>query len=186
MISGVLSTLYSIILERVCKPWWRSCEGIAATEAAMIFPLMLVLLVGTFDLGNAILSNQKTIRASQVAADLVTRGRNIDTTGLNEAIEAARLAYEPLSSASFGVDIVSIRFDAQGDAEIVWRETRNMAPVSDVMTRVAGMSDPGNGVVMVAINYDFEPVFAGFIVDTILMQEIAFARGRKSPVVARI
>jgi Flp pilus assembly protein TadG len=152
----------------------------------MIFPLMLVLLVGTFDLGNAILSNQKTIRASQVAADLVTRGRNIDTTGLNEAIEAARLAYEPLSSASFGVDIVSIRFDAQGDAEIVWRETRNMAPVSDVMTRVAGMSDPGNGVVMVAINYDFEPVFAGFIVDTILMQEIAFARGRKSPVVARI
>jgi Flp pilus assembly protein TadG len=178
--------LYSIIVDRIFKPWWRSCEGIAATEAAMIFPMMLVLLVGTFDLGNAILSNQKTIRASQVAADLVTRSRSIDTTGLNEAIEAARLAFEPLSSASFGVDIVSVRFDDEGDAEIVWRETRNMSPIADIASRVSGMSEPGNGVVVVAINYDFVPVFSGFAVDTILMQEIAFARGRKSPVVTRI
>ena len=42
------------------------------------------------------------------------------------------------------------------------------------------------GVVVVAVNYDFDPIFAGFIVDDILMQEISFARGRKTPVVNRI
>lgn len=167
-------------------PWLKSQEGFAATEAALIFPILMLMLLGTFDMGNAILANQKTIRASQVTADLITRARNIDTAGINEAIEAGRLAFEPLPSGSFGVDVVSIRFDDEGDAEILWRETRNMVPLADVLTRVSSMSEPGNGVVVVAVNYDFQPLFSRLISDVILMQEIAFSRGRKSPVVTRI
>jgi Flp pilus assembly protein TadG len=163
--------------------WYCSIEALAAVEAALVFPILLTLLLGTFDMGNGILANQKTIRSSQVVADLVTRERSIDEAGLNQAIEAGRLAFETLSSTTYGVDIISIRFDDDAVPEIVWRETRNMAPIADVFERVEPLAEEGNGVVVVAVRYMFEPVFAGFVLDAMPMQEVAFGRGRKSAVV---
>jgi len=173
-------------IRSLIKKWSANQEGLAAVEAALIFPILMTMLLGTFDMGNAILSNQKTIRASQVAADLVTRTPTIDTAGINEAITAAQLAFEPFSSLSFGVDIVSIRFDDDAAPQIIWRETRNMTADPNVLTRVAPLAEAGNGVVVVIVNYQFEPVFAGFIINAIPMQEIAFARGRRSATVNRI
>ena len=43
-------------------------DGMAAVEAAYIFPILLTMMLGVFDLGNGIIANQKTIRASQVTA----------------------------------------------------------------------------------------------------------------------
>ncbi len=158
----------------------------AAVEAAMIFPIMTLMLLGVYDLGSAILANQKTIRASQVVADLVARGNMITDSDLNEAIEAGRLAFEPLNNTSYGVDIVSIRFDDDGESEIVWRETLNMTPVADPLTRVEALEDSNEGVVMVSVNYDYVPLFAKFAVNSFAMQEVAFSRGRRSPVVNRV
>lgn len=167
------------------KKWSRKEDGVAAVEAALVFPLLLTLLLGTFDIGNGILANQKAIRASQVTADLVTRDSTIDDAGIDEAIEAGKLAFQPLSSDSFGVDIVSISFDDDANAVIEWRETRGMTPLPDVLTRVVDLAEAGNGVMVVAVEYEFEPIFAGFVIDAIPMQEIAFSRGRKSAVVER-
>lgn len=172
-------------LKNLVRDWGRSPDATAAVDAALIFPILLTLLLGTFDIGNGILANQKAIRSSQITADLITRTRSVDSTAIDEAVEAGSLAFAPLDDSSFGVDIVSISFDDEANPQIVWRETRNMAPLADVLDRVADLAEANNGVVVVAAQYNFEPVFAGFIVDDIAMQEIAFARGRKSAVVTR-
>lgn len=165
------------------KQYVRGESGAVATEAALIFPVLLVMMLGTFDMGNGILANQKTIRASQVTADLIARNRSVSDAQINEAIEAGRLALEPLASDTYGVDIISVRFDDFSNPTIEWRETRNMSPIGDIASRVAALAAPGEGVVIVAVKYDFEPLFAGFVVNDIGMQEIAFSRGRKTPVV---
>ncbi|MCC6597247.1 MAG: pilus assembly protein [Alphaproteobacteria bacterium] len=182
MFRGIKITKLSGFFQR----WLRARDGIAAIEAAMVFPLLMTLLLGTFDMGNAILSNQKTIRASQIAADLVTRTRSVDSAMIDEAIEASRLAFSPFSTNSYGVDMVSISFDDDSNPQIVWRETRNMTAVADVLDRVSALAEPGGGVMVVVVEFSFEPIFAGFVVDEIQMQEVAFARGRKSAVVSRI
>ncbi len=163
----------------------KAQEGVAAIEAAMVFPILLTLMLGTFDLGNGILANQKTIRASQVTADLLARNGAVTDAMIADAIKAGQLAFEPLSAASYGVDIVSIRFDADAVASIEWRETQNMTAMSDVLERVADIAEANDGVLVVGVRYDFEPVFAGFVVDNIPMYEIAFARGRKGAVVEK-
>jgi len=167
------------------KIWLHREDGIAAVESALVFPILMILLLGTFDMGNGILANQKAIRASQVTADLVARNSTIDDAMLDEAIEAGQLAFQPLASDTFGVDIVSISFDDDANGVIEWRETRGMTPLSDVLVRVEDLAEAGNGVMVVAVEYEFEPIFAGFVIDNIPMQEIAFSRGRKSAVVER-
>jgi Flp pilus assembly protein TadG len=166
------------------KSWRDGIEAVASIEAALVFPILMTLLLGTFDMGNGILANQKAIRASQVVADLVTRNMSVSTDEVNEAVTAGSLAFTPMDDSTFGVDIVSIRFDDDNaEPEIVWRETRNMLPNPDVLDKVTALAEAGNGVVVVTVSYLFEPVFAGFIVDNIPMQEVAFARGRRSAVV---
>ena len=165
------------------RGWFESEQGVAAVEAALVFPLLLTLLLGTFDMGNGILANQKAIRASQVTADLIARSSSVDTAMIDDAIQAGELAFTPLPSDTFGVDIVSISFDDDAEPNIEWRDTRNMAPISDVLTRVASLAEAGDGVLVVVVEYEFEPLFAGFVIDNIPMQEIAFARGRTGAVI---
>jgi len=161
----------------------KSDDGLAAIEAALVFPVLLALLMGTFDLGNAILANTKVVRASQVVADLVTRKRSVSDADVDEAIEAGRLALEPLDTSSYGVDITSIEFDEDADTAIVWRETENMTADPDVLTRVEPLAEENFGVVVVSVRYEYVPFFANFLTGDISMMETAFARGRKSAVV---
>lgn len=176
---------FSGIKTLICR-WRTSEDGMAATEFGLVFPILLTLLLGTFDMGRGILANQKAIRASQVTADLITRDRAVDLAAINEAVNAGELALTPFPTDTFGVEIVSIRFDDDSNPEVVWSEIRgDIAPNANVLTDVASLAEPGGGVVVVAIEYDFQPVFAGFIVDEIPMRETAFARGRKSAVVGR-
>ncbi|MBI1301677.1 MAG: pilus assembly protein TadG [Alphaproteobacteria bacterium] len=168
----------------ILKCWMKEEDAIAAVEASFIFPIMLTMFMGVYDAGNAILANQKTIRASQVVADLITRQNVVNQTDVDEAVEAGRLAYEPLDSSSFGIDIVSIRFDDDADTEIVWRETINFPTIPDAAAAVEALQEANEGVLMVSVRYTFDPYFSGFIFNTFEMQEVAFARGRSSPVVA--
>jgi len=162
---------------------WKQDDGLAAIEAALVFPLLLTMLMGTYDLGNAILANTKVVRASQVVADLVTRKRATNNTEVLEAIEAGKLALEPLNTGSFGVDIASIEFDDEADSSIIWRRTVNMTPDPSVLNRVEALAEENAGVVVVSVRYTYQPFFAHFLTGDISMMETAFARGRKSAVV---
>lgn len=168
--------------------WARGREGVAAIEAAMVFPLLAVLLVGVYDMGSAILVGQKSIRASQVTADLVAREAEVDSSMIDEAVWAGELALQPFDTTNYGVDIVSIGFDEDANPYVEWRETRNMTPNPDVLTAVASLAEEDEGVVVVSVEYQYDPLFLGFsmgdfTVGIIPMEEIAFSRGRKSAIV---
>ncbi|PCJ00106.1 MAG: hypothetical protein COB14_05515 [Alphaproteobacteria bacterium] len=170
-------------MKKILSGWVKGKEGVAAIEAAMIFPLMLMIFLGVFDAGNAILANQKTVRASQVVADLITRKSIVSAADVTEAMDAGRLALEPLDSSSYGVDIVSVRFDEDANSSIEWRETLNMGSVPDALSAVSALEDEDEGVVMVSVTYVYTPLFSSFISGPLTMNEVAFSRGRRTPVI---
>lgn len=173
---------FSIMMHFI-RRWVEEESGVAFMEAALMTPSLMVLLMGAFDLGNGIMLNQKTITAAQIAGDLVARQKEMNDTELSQAIEGARLAYDPYSSASFGIDVVSIRFDANQDPEILWRETQNMPANDEAVDSVTGMGEEGEGIIIVSVRYVYEPFFSNFFVNSFDMQEVAFSRGRRAPTV---
>ena len=172
----------SSLLIRI-KAWWKETEGLAATEAAFIFPVMIVMLIGAFDVGRGILINQKVISSSQIGADLIARNMSVDNNIINETVEASRLSLQPYDTSSYGIDIVSLEFDENQEPEILWRETRNMLPNNASVLSTTGMFPEGEGVIIVTVAYQYEPTFGESVIGDITMQEIAFARGRRSPTV---
>lgn len=167
----------------ILRCYWRREDGTAAMEAVMLFPPLLLLLMGVYDLGNGIILSQKTITATQIAADLVARDSTINASRLDDSIQAARLAYEPYSLNEFGIDVVSVEFDQDRNPQILWRETRDMPPNNEAITNVNGIGDEGEGMVIVTVQYTYTPLFAHYFTSDLDMQEVAYARGRRSPTV---
>ena len=168
------------------RRYFRDSDGSAAVEASFIIPILIVLFFGTMDMGRAVMTNQKTIKASQVAADLITREIQVSDSDVTEAIDAATLSLQPYDDDNLEFDIISVRFLEDSTPEIVWRETTpGMTAINDVIARVTPIAAPGSGVVVVVARYEYEPIVAGLVLDSIPMEEVAFARGRRSEVVCR-
>lgn len=163
--------------------WVREEKGTALTETLVLMPVLVSLLMGVYDLGQGITTNQKVIGASQIIGDLIARNREVDMTSLEDMIRAGELAIEPYSTVPFGYDIVSIQFDDDGDPVVLWRVTENTAPNDEAVASTEGLGVPGDGIIVVTTSYRFEPFFSQFVVDRIDMREVAFLHGRRSSTV---
>ena len=166
--------------------WYGEEKAIAAVEMALVFPFLITMLFGIVDIGQGILFNKKAISATHIAADLLARNISVSDDDVNQAIEAARLSFDPYPTGSFGIDIAGIQFQGAGaDPTVVWRDTQNMAANEDVLTGSIGLGTEDEGVVAVTVVYTFDPPFAGILIGSIDMQEVAYMRGRITPFVSR-
>ena len=77
------------MIRRIVNTWLKEDKGFAATEFAMIFPILFSLLMGTYDIGQAMIINQKVMSASQITADLIARSPIASAQDVNDAIEYA-------------------------------------------------------------------------------------------------
>ena len=171
-------------IKRAFHSFLKEENGTAAMEAVMILPVLITLLMGTFDLGFGIALNQKTITSSQIASDLVSRNRTVSATLVDDIIEAARVTYQPYAINGFGIDIVSLEFDEDGNPQILWRETRDMSPNDSAVNSTANLgAAEGEGMVIVTVRYIYEPVFTRLFAENFDLEEVAFSRGRRSPTV---
>lgn len=178
-----MSVLTNIMDKLHVKRWISEERGTALTESVILFPVMISLLMGCYDLGNGISVNQKTIGASQIIADLTARNRSVDMTLMNDIVNAGELALDPYGTGPFGYDIVSVEFDEDGQPVVLWRITQNMDENDDAVESTQGLGVEGEGVVVVTTTYSYRPYFANFVVDEINMNEVAFLRGRRSATV---
>lgn len=170
------------------KKWLTDTTATAATEMAMIFPVMMILMLGVVDLGYGILAAQKTIRASQVTADLITRHKSVTQSDIDEATTGGMLALAPFNTSTFGYDIISLRFDDNGYPEMppLWRETsQNMEADNAFLQSLDGFGVPGEGIVVVRVQYEYRPVFSGTVIGDMTYEEIAFMAGRLSSTIPR-
>lgn len=62
----------------------RSCQsGVALIEFAVALPFLLIILLGTLELANFTLQNQKIDKVANSMADFVTQGATVGATDLN-------------------------------------------------------------------------------------------------------
>lgn len=165
--------------------WWKTEDGVAAVEFAIIFPVLVTLMLGVFDMGYGLLAAQKTIRASQVTGDLIARNKEVSENDILEAIDAGEIALVPFDTSSYEYRILSIEFtDDDGSYDILWERSNGPASFDDAFAgSLSNIAEIGEGLVIVQVKYDYVPTFANFVIDEMAFREIAFLRGRLSKTV---
>jgi Flp pilus assembly protein TadG len=95
----------------------RDNRGVVAIEAALIFPLMMLLYVGLIDITGLISMNRKVTYASGVMADLVTQSKTtITKVEIEESYNAAFMVLKPMASSGVNIDVWGFRPNAGNTA----------------------------------------------------------------------
>ncbi len=165
------------------KHYRNNQDGVAAVEVAILFPVLMALLMVIFDIGQGIVINQKTVTASQVIGDLITRNETVDEDIIDDVINAGELSIRPFSLENFGYDIISVEFDEDENPFVLWRTSTNVEEDDGVLEDTIGLGDAGEGVLVVTVVNRYEPFFSNLVTGAIEMKEVSFLRGRKSATV---
>jgi len=171
---------------RSFRVWVARSSGMIAVEFALVLPIMVALLFGAFDMGSALVINQKAIAASQMMADLASRTVALTQDELDDIVFSGQQAMRPYSLATFSYSILSIQYADDEDDPVpgVCWDYGPIETTQAMLDSTVPWAAPGEGLVVVTVDYDYEPIFATYLMDIINMREVAFARGRRSPVVS--
>jgi Flp pilus assembly protein TadG len=166
--------------------FYKNCDGVASIEVALVMPVLLALLLGMMDIGNALLINKKTSTGAQIAADLLTRHISVTDADISDAYVAAQMAIAPYDRTKFGMDTVSIQFQGSTNTPVImWRQTSNMTANSDVTTIASGLGVSGEGVLIVTTQYIYTPSYTHSFVDAKTMREVAVTRPRRGSYIVK-
>ena len=114
---------------KLCHRFIASTRGVAAIEFAVIAPMMLLMLIETFDIGNAIAVYMKVRTATFALASITNQystGTNgIQSTDMTAITGSASAILAPYSSTPVTITISQIRMSSATRAKVSWSYALN-------------------------------------------------------------
>lgn len=167
----------------------RCRRGVAAAEFVLILPLMILVLAGTVELGNALLLDRKVSRAAHISADLIAQAKEVSTSDLNDVFDAVEEILRPFPS-TMQITLSSVYYDPSANSvRVVWSQARNATPRtvgSSFTLPDANMLVPGESVIVAKIAYAYDALFADLILNNLTLNDQAYLKPRRVTQVARI
>lgn len=147
----------------------RDTGAVSAVEFAILLPVMLLLLLGTFDIARAIEVKNKTMLLARTVSDFVSGARQVTPEELAKIVQASRTVMYPYSSdaAVLTIKIESIRKAPDGESFIVDWSYAPADATTDATVDPDEFSPPGASVVLTKVDYTYNLKFAGFLFDRI-------------------
>jgi Flp pilus assembly protein TadG len=85
-------------------------RGVAVVEFAFILPILLLLLVGIWEVG-------RMLEAHQIISNAAREGGRVASTGLSSTVEVRDAVYEYLTNAGMPTKNVKVVVQVKGDAK---------------------------------------------------------------------
>lgn len=159
------------------KHFFRNRDGIVATEFALMVPILLLLLLGGFEMTRFMLVHQKAEKVSYTVADVVTQNTSITNAQLAQIITAAAQIMQPYTFGSNGVVIISSVYQSGtvNPPTVNWQYTGGgtLSRSSQVGSVGGNATLPGgltlndkDNIIIAEVYYVYTPVFSGGVVGT--------------------
>jgi Flp pilus assembly protein TadG len=172
-------------------PLWRrfrrDVRGVAASEFALILPVMTVLMLGSVEVGNALLLHRKVTSATQTGADLAAQATALGDDDIANLFEAMDAILAPFPTAPAGFILQSV-VDSGGNTVIDWIDIQGgggSGAAGDDIDVPEGLVLPGASVIVAQVSYDYTPIFADLIVNSFTISDTAYLRPRRVTAVVR-
>ena len=174
----------------------HDCRGVAATEFAMIVPIMLVLFLGTVELGSAIAIKRKLTLVVHAASDLASQSLDsLKTTDMQNVFAASGAIMLPYSLTPLTTTVSEIFIDNNKIAKIQWSQSATAAMVGgspaatlqpsprkpkDTVTVPAGLLIPNTWLIWSEVSYTYTPIVGYVLKTNLTMKDEAYTRPRQS------
>jgi Flp pilus assembly protein TadG len=172
-------------------------SGIAATEFAVIVPLMLAMFFGTVEFSSGVAVNRKVTLVARALSDLTSQSLSTTSdTELQNIFAASSAILSPYSVTPIQPTISEIYVDASKIAKIQWSKSATLSLVSgaptavlknsshskgDVVTIPPGLQVPGTWLIFSEIDYKYVPA-VGYMMNKlgVTLHDVTYTRPRQS------
>jgi len=156
------------------RGFWRDRRGSAAIEFGILAPVLMLMLLGAIELGNAVSNDRHFASAIAATGDLVARAEYLgDTSGdagrnLADMMDAIPHMLRPYDPSPLKLAIYSVKVSAKdprkGKVEWVYRynDMKSQAQCSDY-TLPSDIVAPGGSVIIVDGEYKYRSLFGDYI-----------------------
>lgn len=102
-------------------------RALAATEFAVIVPLMLVMFFGTIEFSSAVAIDRKVTMIARTLSDLTSQSTEVDTPAMQDTFTASISMIMPYDATLVNGTVVQIKIDASSVAKIQWSKSATIA-----------------------------------------------------------
>jgi len=106
----------------------RHSEAVSAVEFAIVLPFMLLMYIGSVELGDGLAIKFKVTETARTITDLASQYVSIDQNDMSSILGASSTIVAPYSAASMVMTVSEITTDAKGNGTITWSCSLNGTP----------------------------------------------------------
>jgi Flp pilus assembly protein TadG len=179
-------------MEKMSSIWLRvrrsaldlleDCRGIAATEFAVIVPVMLVMFFGMVEFSSGVAVDRKVTLMARTLSDLTSQSLSVDGTALNNFFAASTGIMTPYSPTPTKSTITELWVDPSTlKARVQWSQGTAPRATSSTVTIPTALAVGGTYLIFSEVSYLYKPTI-GYVMAKagVNLSDVAYMRPRQA------
>jgi Flp pilus assembly protein TadG len=160
----------------------HDCRGIAATEFAVIVPLMLTMFFGLIEFSSGVAVDRKVTLVARTLSDLTSQSTTVTDTDLTNFTTTGRAILTPYSATPLVSTITELYVHPTSlVAKVQW--SRGSAPrgTGSTVTIPSQLQVGGTYLIFAEVEYRYVPTI-GYVMSSagVLLKDVAYTRPRQA------
>lgn len=168
-------------VRRSVPDMFGDCNGLAATEFAIIAPVMLVLFFGMVEFTSGVEVNRKLTVMARTLSDLTSRSSSVADTDLSNFFAAGTAVMWPYASTPVRATISELWVNSAGQARVQWSEGASPRAQRTPVSIPTQLAVPDTYLIYAEVSYQYVPTI-GYVMAKagVNLNEVAYTRPRQT------
>jgi Flp pilus assembly protein TadG len=156
-------------------------RGLAATEFAVIVPLMLVMFFGTVEFSSAVAIDRKVTLMARTLSDLTSQSTTVGDTDMTNFFAASTGIMTPYDSSPVTATITELYVDPSTlQAHVQWSKGSVPRTLKSLVTIPSTLAIGGTYLIFSEVNYSYKPSVGYVLKSSITLSDVSYTRPRQS------
>jgi Flp pilus assembly protein TadG len=158
----------------------RDQKGVSAVEFAIILPFMLLLYIGSVEIGEGYQVQYQVTETARTVTDLASQYVSLNSSTMTSILNASSTIISPYSSANLTVTVSQVQVNTGATVGTVYQWSCSLngtkRPVSSSVALPTNLQAPTSTIYLIygEVSYPFTPPLGGGISGTITMNQTAW------------
>jgi Flp pilus assembly protein TadG len=174
------STFHFAKFGSLLRRFARDRQGVSAIEFAIILPFMLLLYIGSVEIGEGYQVQYQVTETARTVTDLASQYVSLNSSTMSSILNASSTIISPYSSSNLTVTVSQVQVKAGATVGTVYQWSCSLngtkRTIGSSVTLPTNLQAPTSTIYLVygEVSYPFNPPLGGGISGTITMNQTAW------------
>lgn len=155
-------------------------RGLAATEFAVIVPLMLVMFFGTVEFSSAVAIDRKVTLMARTLSDLTSQSTSVADTDMTNFFAASTAMLTPYSATPVVATITELYVDSTQTAHVQWSKGSSPRTQKSSVSIPTTLAIADTYLIFSEVSYTYTPSVGYVLKSAVTLSDVAYTRPRQS------